>query len=582
MQSTNLPADSAQSLEYIGRYQVLEVLGRGAMAVVYKAYDPNIDRTLAIKVLREEKCVDPEYRDRFVREARAAGNLSHPNIVTVYDVGEFNDRPYIVMEIVEGMPMDRMMKSGKQFELAEVLDFSIQLAQALHYAHKHGVVHRDIKPSNMIYQAKIGAIKITDFGIAHLESNDMTQQTQAGEVLGTPQYMSPEQVLGQPVDGRSDLFSVGVVMYQMVSGQKPFTGDTIASLLFQIATEEPKPLDKIAKHVPQQLRQIIDKLLRKQPGKRFQSGEELARVLTRLKQEAEEKGDSSRVIPLRVKWTLIMSLLVGSVLVIGLYFVYIKQYESMLNQAIDYGGSLAKFIANESAIPLLEGDTVAIEVIVRVAKQRNATQIKTVNNNSIFGFSLTSTAKSDVEYITIVDRDNIVRGHVEPGMVGNKYVTFQHLNKLVSTEELEVADYTMPNTIRVFEFAAPIFFKNNNEKIVLGRVHIGVSQEPLDDVVNVTILMMLALMASTIGAVIVIAWVFGLALTKPLSLLRRSMNDIVNGHYEVRINDQRKDEFGQLFRIFNRMAEVLQNKNRSKLDQTGDPHRDAFNDTTKF
>jgi len=577
MQST-YSTESGQ-LEYIGRYRILEVLGKGAMAIVYKAYDPNIDRSLAIKVLREERCVDTEYRERFLREARAAGNLSHPNIVTVYDVGEFNDRPYIVMEVVEGNPLDVLMKQGKQFSMDEILDICIQLAQALNYAHKNGVVHRDIKPSNIIYHTATDSVKITDFGIAHLESNEMTQQTQAGEVLGTPQYMSPEQVLGQPVDGRSDLFSVGVVMYQMVSGQKPFTGDTIASLLFQIATEDPQPLDKVS-HIPGELRLVIEKLLEKQPHKRFQSGEELARTLTRLREDDQEP-DAARIIPLRVKWTFIMTMLVGSVLLIGLYFVYQKQYEAMKNQAVDYGGSLTKFIASEAALPLLDDDPVAIQVIVAVAKQRN-NEGAAPPNTLAEKLNAKPQHKGDINYITIVDRKSIIRGHNNMTKVGKTYKGYNGGQKIYDGEDMQVIDLTLPSTERVFEFGVPITFKNHNAKIELGHVYIGISQASLQNVISTTIIMMLVLMGSTITAVIVIAYVFGATLARPIQILRRSMSDISHGHMSTRIIQKRQDEFGQLFASFNRMAESLQKQERKSNPKQKHHATHHPDDTTIF
>lgn len=523
----------------IGRFKVLELIGQGAMAMVYKAYDPSIDRTLAIKVLREEKCIDEEYRQRFIREARAAGNLSHPNIVTVYDVGETEHRPYIAMELVEGTSLDKIMKSKKQLSVEQALAIILQLARALDFAHKNGVVHRDIKPSNIIHPQKGAQIKITDFGIAHLENTDMTQHTQMGEVLGTPQYMSPEQVLGEPVDGRSDLFSVGVVLYQMLSGQKPFTGDTVASLLFQIATEDPKPIDQVVKNLPSAVCQIVDKLLRKQQSKRFQSGQDLALAITRILKEGEEQPelDTERIIPIRVRWTLIMAGLVALTLFVSLYFIYNRQYEAMTNQVIDYGGSLVKFMATESAIPMLDEDWVAIEIFIQETSQHQ-----------------------EFKYMTVVDRHGMVRGHTRQDQIGKPYKSPQ--GSLLSTDNgaIVVTETLFTDGNKIFDFKAPILFQQKE----IGSVHLGMSQDPLLKVAQLTVYMMIGLMVVTIGAVAVIAYVLGKTLTGPIATLRRSLHEITNGQYESRVLQKRNDEFGQLFNSFNRMAETLQRKEEEK------------------
>jgi len=207
--SETLPADSAtagKAFRQAGRYQIVDRIGRGGMATVYKAHDPSIDRPIAIKFLHAALCEDQEYRDRFLREARAAGGLSHPNIVTVYDVGEIEGRPYMAMELIEGVPLSDLLAKNEPQPIKDVLEIGIQLAQALDYAHSRGVVHRDIKPGNIMRLKGTNTIKVTDFGIAHVNSATMNH-TRAGDVIGTPQYMSPEQALGGKIDGRSPVSS---------------------------------------------------------------------------------------------------------------------------------------------------------------------------------------------------------------------------------------------------------------------------------------------------------------------------------------------------------------------------------------
>ncbi|HAA04180.1 MAG TPA: hypothetical protein DCE18_12470 [Syntrophobacteraceae bacterium] len=262
-----------------GRYQIIKELGKGSMGLVYQAYDPQFDRPVALKVMRQDRTASEAYVKRFFKEARAIGRLLHTNIVTAFDAGEDRGNIYIAMEYVEGKPLDHLI-SERRFDLQEVLDIGIQVAEALDYAHHKGVVHRDIKPSNMIVQPG-GIIKITDFGIAHIEDVSATLQTMAGEVLGTPAYMSPEQVLGKAVDGRSDLFSLGIILYEMATGERPFgiANKNIATVLSEIVNNEPTDPAVANPGIDPALSQVIIKCLKKTPEERFQTGKELAEAL---------------------------------------------------------------------------------------------------------------------------------------------------------------------------------------------------------------------------------------------------------------------------------------------------------------
>jgi len=264
--------------EKIGRYEVLAIAGRGAMGVVYKARDPLINRIVAIKIvslsahLTEEQ--RKEYSLRFTREAQAAGNLHHPGIVTIFDVGEEEGLPYMAQEYIEGQSLSQYIKEKQVLPLAQAIEIARQVADTLAYAHREGVVHRDIKPDNILID-KDGRAVITDFGVARLSSSELTR---TGEVLGTPHFMSPEQVLGKTVDGRSDLFSLGVVLYVLLTGKRPFSGDTISSICYQIVHEEPQPLPA-AKGLPPEIAEILRKLLAKNPDDRFADGNELLAAL---------------------------------------------------------------------------------------------------------------------------------------------------------------------------------------------------------------------------------------------------------------------------------------------------------------
>lgn len=262
----------------IGRYQILEELGRGAMGVVYRAHDPQIDRDIALKILRQDTASSAEIIQRFLKEARAIGRLSHPNIVTVYDVGQDReDNIYIVEEFIKGQTLDRVMRENR-LTLNQKVEIGIRLAEAVHYAHDKGIIHRDIKPPNVLLNSE-GQVKIMDFGIAHMEDPAATQQTQAGMILGTPSYIAPELLSGEKVDGRADLYAIGIILYELVTGCRPFQGATMTELFRAIIQDEPKPPSALNADLPESLSQVILKCLHKKPGARFQTGDILARAL---------------------------------------------------------------------------------------------------------------------------------------------------------------------------------------------------------------------------------------------------------------------------------------------------------------
>ena len=271
----------------IGRYEILSEKGRGAMGAVYIARDPAMDRIVAVKTIHSVALTGPqadEFRERFYREARSAGGLAHPGIVTVFDVGEQDGIPYLVMEFIEGHTLADATKSGARFTLERVCELGQQIAEALGYAHKSGVVHRDIKPANILLTSKekygIERPKITDFGVAKLGA---AQLTTTGQMLGTPAFMPPEQFTGAPIDGRSDIFSLGVILYWMATGEQAFPGETVTAVSYKVVHTEPVPPKKLNPAVPAGLDQIILRCLAKAPPDRYATGEDLAHDLSALR-----------------------------------------------------------------------------------------------------------------------------------------------------------------------------------------------------------------------------------------------------------------------------------------------------------
>ena len=267
----------------LGRYDVVAEIGRGAMGVVYRAVDPMLERTVAIKTIN--MALDPgemeHYEKRFTIEARAAGGLNHPNIVIIYDIGRSGDLAYMAMEYLEGRELKELI-TGNEITPERALDIAALVADGLAYAHAHEVVHRDVKPANIMI-LKDGRVKITDFGIARMRTADV--RTQTGVVLGSPRYLSPEQVLGKRCDARADTFSLGVILYEMVTGQAPFNGIDVNSLMFQIVNFTPPPPSSVNPALPAMLDLIIAKALAKNAEDRYAGIAELASDLRACRQQ---------------------------------------------------------------------------------------------------------------------------------------------------------------------------------------------------------------------------------------------------------------------------------------------------------
>jgi serine/threonine-protein kinase len=282
-------------LKKLGKYEIRGELGQGAMGIVYDGFDPMIARRVALKTVRRDQLDRAEVEEilaRFKREAQAAGRLNHPNIVQIYEYGEDDGTAFIAMEFVEGRELKDFFDADERFPMAEIVRIMGQLLEALDYSHRNGVVHRDIKPANIIL-LKDGTVKVADFGIARVESSNLTQ---AGSVLGTPSYMSPEQFMGQTVDGRSDLFSAGVILYQFLTGEKPFTG-ALTTIMHKVLKEEPPAPSALNVQVPRPFDALIRKALAKRPDERFQNGREfvIALKMAAAGQAVPGDGDATLV-----------------------------------------------------------------------------------------------------------------------------------------------------------------------------------------------------------------------------------------------------------------------------------------------
>jgi serine/threonine-protein kinase len=497
------------------------------MAQVYRAFDPEINRSLAMKILKEEHCQDEERRSRFIKEGKAAGALTHPNIVTVYDVGQRDETPYLMMELLEGYTLGDVLLQSRQLKTPAIIRIAMQLADALDYAHSKGVVHRDMKPENIMLAADGESVKIADFGIARVEEHSDKESTQVGMMLGTPRYMSPEQASGSTVDGRSDLFAVGVILYEMITGKKAFDAESMPTLIMQIVQKDPLPIRQISADAPVGLQKIVDKLLQKKPEKRFQSGRELHDALEReLRALREEEEEQSGYLPLQVKWTAIMTAVIALAMALSSILIFRAQHNALTQQAIDAGISLSKFVAVQAAIPVLGEDWVTLDSFVQDAA-----------------------ARESFRYLTVSDHTGVVRSASDSALVGGPWQPDAEAPVLHARQEVVVTDLG-----DVLNFNMPVLF---NETVV-GAINMGLDTRRLDAAMGTTQRMMFIMGLAVILAVSSALYIFNKLIAKNITLTTRALRLLGQGQFETRLSKQRRDEFGDLFSSFNSMADALE------------------------
>ncbi len=270
--------DSSDScLGRVGHYELLRCIGRGGMGVVFEAHDQQLERKVAVKMMSPALLVDPSSSQRFLREARAAASINHPSVVSIYAVSQIRDLPYLAMEFVDGESLESQLSETPALDLESTIDIAVQLAEGLAAAHEQDVIHRDVKPANVLIHKESGVVKLTDFGLAH--SSSQHSLTQTGTLLGTPEYLAPEQINDDPVDHRCDLFSLGSLIYHMLAGKPPFIGHSVVATLNQVASSEPVPLDQIDPSVPSWISKLVQQLHAKEPQDRISSARSVVAVL---------------------------------------------------------------------------------------------------------------------------------------------------------------------------------------------------------------------------------------------------------------------------------------------------------------
>lgn len=538
-------------MQLVGRYRLEQRIGEGAMAEVWRAHDPSIDRVLAIKLLKPEFLSNPAYTSRFVREAKAAGALAHPAIVTIYDVGEADGRAYIAMELLDGEALDQVLAREGRLSDERTLDIAAQLASALSYAHLSGVIHRDIKPSNIMIGRDGRSVKLLDFGIARVMEADSAatarehDRTQVGQVLGTPRYMSPEQALGSALDGRSDLFSLGAVLYEAIVGRPAFDGATPTVLALQITQQNPDPILTYAPRCSGGLRFIVDKLLHKRPERRFSGGAELARALQRERKALEavraEDALRGKYIPLQVRLTLAMVAVTALALVVGISAVLGAQYKAMERMAVASGSSIAAFVASNAALPSVENAAAA-------PGEQDWTPIQ--------AFISAAAKDQSVRWMTMVDANGIIRGASDPRLLGARYSSPAREAVIARDANVTVTDIALEGGRRGFRFVHPILYAGRR----FGLIEVSIDKTQLQAAAATSRNWMLAFGAVVLGVVASLSFALAKLLARPLRRLKTALRDAAAGDLDFRLSHNRRDEFGELFESFNLMAVSMQER----------------------
>lgn len=523
----------------LGRYRIDGVLGEGAMAVVYAGFDPGIQRQVAIKCLHREVASDPEYRQRFLIEARAAGNLTHPHIVTIFDAGQTADgRSFIAMERLSGETLaSRVAREGLP-SLPVIIQLASQIASALDYAHAQGVIHHDIKPENIMLVDGWQCAKINDFGIADLRGASETEAGNPLQIGGTLAYMASERLRGEPADARSDLFSLGVVLHWLITGKLPWSETTDVRRLVNARRRSPHPsIEPLDPATPAMLVEIVHALLAPAAQARYQRGAEVVEDLRLAQREHEHLHETplvNRIISLRLRWAAALGATLCLVLLIGLAAIYAKQSAAITGLALDFGNSVGRMIASESAENLLLGDEAATRALVEdVARNEQ------------------------IHYLVIADRLGRVIASTQRSEIGQELAAGEgQASRSTVTLEPGVPTHRLSHLHRddMLLFDVPISYQAKT----VGQLRLGVSYEPLRVAQSTTLWVILAVLVLTLVTVVGAAyWLF----RRPLALLGvlgDGLLRVAHGDFDYRIRLERRDELGQLFSAFNAMNGALQ------------------------
>jgi len=530
---TNIEKISIEPPRTLGRYRILDEVGRGATALVYRAYDPQLDRFLAIKVLRDRLAKDDDYRDGFIREARLAAQLTHSNIVTIFDVGISDNKPYIAMGLLEGLTLEEILRQNNKIGLNTVLAISSQLAAALSYAHDQGVVHRDIKPGNILILKDKKTAKLTDFGIAQLDETLSKTGKLNDKVLGTPEYMSPEQILGHKVDNRSDLYSTGVLMYKMLSGLPPFISDDLGDLFKQIIKSKQPELVIDNEIVKDDVKDLLRKLLQKRPEKRYQNARQLLTELRIISNKLVKPKQRKKAFfsSLTTRWTITMASTVFISMCVGLIVVYLMQYRALSGITYDYGHTVGKMIAYQSSEAIVLEDRIGLNALINE-----------------------SAKNEQLEQIYVISRSKTVLASTLKTSVGKPFVAPENQQAVKTIDQTQIFRRNFEDNHLLFDVQMPIYF---GERVV-GELYVTFSAKSMYQASNTTLVTMLLVMLVTLLVVSIATLILAKQTSKDYKRVAQGLRKMSVGRIDARIFSERNDEASQLFVAFNQLAAYLE------------------------
>ncbi len=535
-------------MERIGRYEIRRELGRGSMSIVYEGFDSRIDRALAIKVLREHVARDVNARQRFMREARAAGGLSHPNIVTVFDVGQNEGLPFLAMERLSGDTLEERLEEhgARPFGVEAILQLGLQLAGGLDYAHRRGVIHRDLKPANIHIDPDSSLVKIMDFGIAAIERGD--RASGHATVAGTPTHMAPEQLTGRTVDERSDLYSLGVVLYELLTGELPFDAPDSEGVIEQVIRHQTRPLKPRDANTPRELVDLVYRLMAREPDSRPGSARQVVEELEEIR-SGLHRGvlQTVRQQSSLLRWPLTIGATVAVVLVLGLWYVYRSQTGAIESATYGFGDALASLIAQETAEALILEDTTALSILVS-------------------DFSV----NPQVEHLHVADAAGVVQASTDPYLRGQPVPDPQ--GEAVQRDAGSVV--LTRNDEGLLQFAVPIRFQARR----VGEVRLGLDGSALDATAATTMTMLVLVFTLTI---LVVAFGSAWMMRRQQRALQRlawGLKRLARGQVDFRLEAERRDEYSDVYRQFNRLAIRLDEQQAAMQELDSDEDRAEIGD----